>query len=395
MKKMKIKAIIGAIIFISLNNLILAQTHEEPLKEIEKNNLQLKAAQKLKEQRSLKAHTGIYPKPLSVNYGYFPDNNTVVDRKQTFNITQTLHWPGVYGNMKRLAGSRTKLADLLYKKKRQDILFQAQKQLIELVFIKKKLERLDQRVKDARQRVKATEKKVEAGDANVLELNKSKFHLLRMERALRKFHIQHDEITQQLEKLNGGQNLKTEVLNYPVFGNLRLDSLISEKKKLSPSTMIADKSKEQSKSMVDLERSLNLPDLTFGYGSETVGNSSFKGMLMGLNIPLWSNKNKVKAAKVNVQHAEVELKNKILELESETKKQYQTYVSLNENLKEYKSALKNIQNIKLLKKSVELGKISIIEYFRELQYYYDIYDEYLQLEKEYYMVLARLYKYKL
>src|SRR6056297_2198652 len=215
MKKMKIKAIICALLCISLNNLSLAQTHEEPLKEIEKNNLQLQAAQKLKEQRSLKAHTGIYPKPLSVNYGYFPDNNTVVDQKQTLNITQTIHWPGAYGDMKKLAGSQTELADLLYKKKKQDILFQAQKQLIELVFIKKKLERLDKRAKDAKQRVKATKKKVEAGDANVLELNKSKFHLLRMERDLRKFHIQHDEITQQLKKLNGGQNPETEGLNYP------------------------------------------------------------------------------------------------------------------------------------------------------------------------------------
>lgn len=200
---------------------------------------------------------------------------------------------------------------------------------------------------------------------------------------------------QQLKKLNGGQNLKMESLNYPVFGNLSLDSLISEKKELSPSIKIADKNKEQSKSMVELQRSLNLPDLTFGYGSETVGNSSFKGMLMGLNIPLWSNKNKVKAAKVNIQHAEVELKNEMLELESETKRQYQTYVSLKENLKEYKSALDNIQIIKLLKKSMELGKISIIDYFREIQYYYEIYDEYLQLEREYYLVLARLYKYKL
>src|SRR6056297_129957 len=392
MKKMKIKAIICALLCISVNNLSMAQTQKEPLKAIEKNNLQLQAARKLKKQRSLKAHTGIYPKPLSINYGYFPDNNTVVDQKQTFNITQTLHWPGAYSNMKKLAGSRTELAELLYEKQRQNILFQAQKQLIELVFIKKKLERLDKRVKDSRQKVEATEKKVEAGDANVLELNKSKFHLLRMERAFRKLHIRHDEIMQQLKKLNGGQNLKMESLNYPVFGNLSLDSLISEKKELSPSIKIADKNKEQSKSMVELERSLNLPDLTFGYGSETVGNSSFKGMLMGLNIPLWSNKNKVKAAKVNIQHAEVELKNEMLELESETKRQYQTYVSLKENLKEYKSALDNIQIIKLLKKSMELGKISIIDYFREIQYYYEIHDEYLQLEREYYLVLARLSK---
>ncbi len=395
MQKMKIKAIIWAILFISVNNLSMAQSHKEPLKEIEKNNLQLQAARKLKEQRSLKAHTDIYPMPLSVNYGYFPDNNTVVDQKQTLNITQTLHWPGAYGDMKKLAGSQTELAELFYEKQRQDILLQAQKQLIQLIFSKKRLERLEKRVQDAKQRVEATEKKVEAGDANVLELNKSKFHHLRMKRAFNKIKIEHDETMQQLTKLNGGKRLEISKMGYPVFRDLRLDSLISEKKEESPSIMIADKNKAQSKSMVELERSLNLPNLTFGYGSETVGNSSFKGMLVGFNIPLWSNKNKVKAAKANFQHAEIEVQNKLLELESRTKKQYQTYLSLKEDLKEYRSALDNIQSIRLLKKSVDLGKISLIEYFREIQYYYKIYDEYLQLEREYYLVLARLYKYQL
>lgn len=395
MQKMKIKAIIWAILFISVNNLSMAQSHKEPLKEIEKNNLQLQAARKLKEQRSLKAHTDIYPMPLSVNYGYFPDNNTVVDQKQTLNITQTLHWPGAYGDMKKLAGSQTELAELFYEKQRQDILLQAQKQLIQLIFSKKRLERLEKRVQDAKQRVEATEKKVEAGDANVLELNKSKFHHLRMKRAFNKIKIEHDETMQQLTKLNGGKRLEISKMGYPVFRDLRLDSLISEKKEESPSIMIADKNKAQSKSMVELERSLNLPNLTFGYGSETVGNSSFKGMLVGFNIPLWSNKNKVKAAKANFQHAEIEVQNKLLELESRTKKQYQTYLSLKEDLKEYRSALDNIQSIRLLKKSVDLGKISLIDYFREIQYYYKIYDEYLQLEREYYLVLARLYKYQL
>ena len=319
MQKMKIKAIIWAILFISVNNLSMAQSHKEPLKEIEKNNLQLQAARKLKEQRSLKAHTDIYPMPLSVNYGYFPDNNTVVDQKQTLNITQTLHWPGAYGDMKKLAGSQTELAELFYEKQRQDILLQAQKQLIQLIFSKKRLERLEKRVQDAKQRVEATEKKVEAGDANVLELNKSKFHHLRMKRAFNKIKIEHDETMQQLTKLNGGKRLEISKMGYPVFRDLRLDSLISEKKEESPSIMIADKNKAQSKSMVELERSLNLPNLTFGYGSETVGNSSFKGMLVGFNIPLWSNKNKVKAAKANFQHAEIEVQNKLLELESRTK----------------------------------------------------------------------------
>jgi len=391
---MKIK-IVNILVVLLLSNLGYAQTIDDYLEKIEENNVQLKAAREKKEQINLEAHTGIYPKPLSVNYGYFPDNNTVVDQKQTFNVTQSFYMPGVYKKMKDVAGDRSDMAALDYEAERKNILYRAQKVMIKLIFQTKMIQRLEKRLDFAEQRRNALEKQVKAGDANALELNKAKFHLLRMRRQLSKQKRSYENLMEQLNKLNGGKDLDFENPDYPVFKHISRDSLFSEKKDELPSMEIANKMKEQSKSVVELQRSMNFPELKLGYGSETVGNSSFKGMLVGVSIPLWSNKNKVKAAKAQSQYAEMEFKNRLLNLRSETEKQYKSYLSLKENLKEYKETLENTNNIELLKKSLKLGKISVIDYYREVQYYYNIYDEYLELEREYYLALAKMYQYRL
>lgn len=391
---MKIK-IVNILIALLLSNLGYAQTIDDYLEKIEENNIQLEALRQKKEQKSLEAQTGIYPKPLSVDYGYFPDNNTVVDQKQTFNVTQSFYMPGVYKKMKDVAGAQSDVASLDYEAERKRVLYEAQKVMIRLVFRNKMIQRVEKRLDFAEQRRNALEKQVEAGDANALELNKAKFHHLRMRKQLSQQKRSAEQLTEQLNKLNGGGDLDFENPGYPVFKDFSRDSLFHEKKDELPSIKKANKMQEQSESMVELQRSMNFPEIKFGYGSETVGNSSFKGMLVGVSIPLWTNKNKVKAAKAQSQYTEMEFKNKLLNLRSETEKQYKSYLSLKENLEEYEKTLKNSDNMELLKKSLKLGKISVIDYYREVQYYYSIYNEYLELERKYYLALAEMYQYRL
>jgi len=373
----------------------VAQSIEEKLNEIETNNLQLKTARKQQEQRTLQAHTGIYPKPLSINYGYFPDNSSVVDKKHTFNVTQSFRLPGAYNKMKKLADSKGELARLDYKSKRKEVLLEAQKLMIRLVYSGKKIQRFQVRLANAKNRLDALKKKAKAGDANAVEVNKARFHLLRIKRKINQAKSKRNQMREQLKKLNGGNKLSFTLDNYPVFQTLQKDSIIQAKQAALPVARKTKKQRKTAQSVVTLQKSLNNPELKLGYGSETVGNSSFKGMLVGVVIPLWSNKNKVKTARANAQYAELKHNNILLTIKSRTEQQYQNYLTLKENLEAYESTWKASNNIQLLKKAQELGKISIVEYFREVQYYYDIYEEYLSLQRDYYLAMAELYKYRL
>ena len=228
-----------------------------------------------------------------------------------------------------------------------------------------------------------------------MEVNKAKFHLIRLKRQVSQNRIEINQLQKQLKLLNGGEEMKFDLTTYPVFPEMPVDSILAERKESTPGVKIASQHKTIAESSVKLERSLNGPEFNLGYGSETVGNSSFKGVLFGASIPLWTNKNKVKAAQAEVGYMEMEYENKLLELRNETQKQYDTYLSLKESMEEYASTIEELESVQLLRKSLKLDQISALDFYREVEYYYTIYDEYLKLERDYYLALCELYRYRL
>jgi len=74
---------------------------------------------------------------------------------------------------------------------------------------------------------------------------------------------------------------------------------------------------------------------------------------------------------------------------------YQKYTSLSIAIDAYKKIMSTVNNNQLLNKALDLGEISSLQYFMELNYYYASYDTFLDLENNYYQVLAELNKYKL
>ena len=74
---------------------------------------------------------------------------------------------------------------------------------------------------------------------------------------------------------------------------------------------------------------------------------------------------------------------------------YEEYQTLKKSLEKYQQLLFTINTVKLLDKALELGEISPSQYYMEESYFYDSYDDYLQMEKDYHLVIAELYKYEL
>ncbi|MFW6145466.1 MAG: TolC family protein [bacterium] len=392
---MKIRYVYFILIALMCGKFSHSQTMDDFLEMIEKNNTNLKAARQLEESERLMAQTGIYPSPLSVEYGYFPDNHTVEDMKQTSSVSQAFQLPGVYKAQNKLADSKIELANNRYREQRNDILLRAQKSVIHLIFLKKKEERLQKRLNNAEEQYKGLKEKFESGDADVMEVNKSRVHLLTVKKDVRQNMAKIRETKEELQLLNGGEELDFVLDAYPVFPQLAMDSVVSEKKEYLPLLKSAEKEKNISERQVQLAKKQNYPEFKVGYGSETVGNASFKGVVMGVSIPLWTNKNKLKAARAEKNYQDIKLQQLSMEISTETKKEYEEYLSLKESLEEYKKTLDELQSFELLRKSFEKGQLSLIDYIRELQFYFDVYDDYLELEKEYYLTMAELYKYRL
>jgi len=383
------------LVFLLSGSFARGQTVKRCLERIEKNNPGLKASRKLMKAKRVEARTGIFPKPISVNFGYFPDNQTVVDHKQTLNATQSFYLPGVYKKMRNLAADEGVLAALAYQKDRKEILLRAQKLLIRLIYHRKRHQQLEVRLRYARQRYEGVREKTAAGGATLMARNKARLHLLRIRRAMNQNEIERNRLMEQLDLLNGRRPLELSKAEYPAFPDLKLDTMLTRKPEQMPSLLMAGQRVSVTEQRIDLKKALNGPELKLGYGAEVVGNSSFRGVVMGASIPLWTNKNQVRLARIQNDYRRLDYEHKLMELRSETRKQYDVSRSLRRDLKTWRTILGKIKTTELLRKSLQMGEISILDFYREVQYYYDIYDEYLALERDYHLVLAGMYQYRL
>jgi outer membrane protein TolC len=144
-----------------------------------------------------------------------------------------------------------------------------------------------------------------------------------------------------------------------------------------------------------VQKALVLPKIETGYHSQGILGQSYKGVHAGITIPLWENKNKVKAAQANLDFANANAETQVIGHRLENKVYYDKMVGRLNALQEYKQMLSSITNTDLLNKALRLGQITMIQYFYEENFYYSSFDKYLQLELEYQQAVANLYKFQL
>lgn len=139
---------------------------------------------------------------------------------------------------------------------------------------------------------------------------------------------------------------------------------------------------------------MGLPRLQAGYMSEDVVGEQFRGIAVGLSIPLLENKNAVKYAKAKtfaVQSAESDNR---LQFYNILKALYTKAVSLQNSLNDYRINLQKFNNSVLLQKALDNGELSLAEYYFEQTVYYESFNRMLDIEKSLNETIIELYRYQ-
>ncbi|MGE0090708.1 MAG: TolC family protein [Bacteroidales bacterium] len=393
MKKITINMILFFLLIFSAD--LKSQTIDDVLKTIESNNQNILAAQKLVESKTYEYRSMVLPEGPSFSYGYFPDNSTVTGPKETFEISQSVQMPCFYRNQSSLSRSLVEQERLSYQQFRQSVLSEAKKLLIESVFLTKMRLILQARLSDAENLFTAFTKRLENGDVNVLEVNKAKLHLLTIQNQLKTIHTQLNSLQLQLNYMNGGQELNVILTEYPVIQEIDYEQLKNEKQSIDPALLAAKMQIESSAKQLKVTKNMQLPSFSLGYAGETVVDERFRGFVVGMSIPIWGARSEIKKANYESQY--IILNSQMIEsrILSELDQQIEKAKTLKENLKNYSVAIESVNNLELLKKSLDLGEISSIEYFTEISYFYQVYDDYIVAEKDYQLEMNGLLKYKL
>lgn len=366
------------------------------LSEISKNNKSIIANQQYWEAKKLQYKTGISLYNPSVEYEYLVGSPVGAGNQTDFLVLQSFDFPTVYTKKKQVANQQIAQANFQLTAYRQDILLKAKQYGIELIYLNKNHAELTKRLQNAEKLYSDYQEKLDKGDASTLDVNKAKLQLLNLQNALRLNTSQINQFNQKLTELNGGSSIAISDTMYSLPPTIpKFDSLINTIESNSPTLKSLQQQKVINLKKVELNKALALPKMETGYRSQAILGQEYRGAHFGITIPLWENKNTVKFQKAQVLFSELQVEQHKNQHHSEIQQFYEKYQNLKTTLEEYQQLLTTADNTELLDKALKLGEISSIQYFMEIIYFYNSYDKYLQLEKEYHQVIAELYKYQL
>ncbi|MCB2194898.1 MAG: TolC family protein [Bacteroidetes bacterium] len=391
--KNKMIFILSALIFMSVD--LFSQSYEEILNTIEKNNTDLQAGRKYVESKSFEHKLDNVPEGPELSYGYFPNNSTVPGTKEVFEVSQSFQMPCYYRNQVAYSKMLVEQEELKYKVLQQNILLESKRLLIEYIALMKQLTINDKRLKFAEDIYNAYMVRSEVGDVNALELNKTKLHMTQVRKNQELLRSEVLSVKEKLNNLNGGENLELDFKDYPTEQLIELDSLIFNQMAVDPEILYNQKATEAAERNIKVTKNLQLPSFSIGYGTETVADEKFQGFMVGVSIPLWKSKRAIQYAKAESGFYQLNASSVTQNRISDSKVNYEKVQSLKSSLENYQNVLGSVNSEELLSKSLELGEISVIDFFTEMFYYYEVYDDYLSVEKEYHRALAELYKYRL
>ena len=369
---------------------------DEVLHRIEANNKELQAnAQLITSQKLENKSENNLPDP-TLSYAHLWGSE---DKSETIGelvVSQSFDFPTLYATRGKVNRLRTGALDAQSAAFRQQLLLQAKELCFDIIMLQHQQVILNERMKQAEELSAYYKKRLETGDANVLETNKINLEFRTNQTAL-------DNAWKSLLALNGDQSLQDNELSsfrsindYPLpllptdYEQLRSEVLAADQTLLSLSSESAAARKQISASKQGW-----LPKLELGYRRNTESGTPFNGVVVGFSFPLFENRNKVKIAKAQSLNLDYQKENAAFQAEATLAKLYSEAQSLQTSIQEYREAFSSQQDLALLKQALTGGQISVIEYFVEVSVIYQSKQNLLQLENQYQKVMAQIYKSKL
>ena len=361
------------------------------LQQIEANNTTLAALRQQIEAQKLGNRTGITPANPEVEFNYLWGNPSVIGNRTDISVRQTFDFPTAYTHRSRIANLQNSNAELSYKAERQNVLLSAKQACIELVYYNALAREYAVRLQNAERIAQAGKIRLEKGDANILEHNRAQLNLTTVQVEIGQIEAERTALLSELKRLNGGKEI--------VFSNdaysanalpANFEDWYATAENKNPVLQYVRTQIEIGRQQVKLNRAMGLPKFSAGYMSEKIVGEHFQGITAGMTIPLWENKNRVREAKAQTRAAEAIFEDSKVQFYNRLQILHFKAVALQQNAQTLRQSLDNNNNEPLLKKALDTGEISLLNYLLEIEFYYNVINKVLEAERDFELVVSEL-----
>jgi outer membrane protein TolC len=312
-----------------------------------------------------------------------------------FNVRQSFDFPTAYSYRRQIAENRNLQADLEYMKERKNILLEVRLICLDLVYTQTLIREYEIRSSRALELAEAYQEMFDKGETSILELNKARLNLLNIRQKLESLKIEQSTYQKQLVAMNGG---KVVGVNISIGAGQEMptdfDQWYTQTEPSIPELLWLDREVQSSQQQEKLNRAMSLPKASAGYMGEYRESEQLQGIMFGISVPLWENKNTVKYARLKTVAWQNITSDYKLQYYNQLKIQYEKALNLQNTVNEYKQSIGLYQNSDLLKIAFDKGEISLLYYVMELTLTYEVIDNYLQVVNEMNKAMAMLYQYQ-
>lgn len=384
--------LIATIVAFSTYSIALADNIGDVLKQVASNNLTLQALAHDNQADVLDIKASNSIGGPSVEYSPFFTKGYSGVAESELVVSQEIDFPTKYAARNKQAKMQNILGEQLLIKQRRDILLQAQLLCIDLIRLNQTLSMLHERLANSETLLQMYQKRMDAGDANALELNKVKLDCMEVRTLVNEAQGERTSLLQQLRQLNGGKPIDvidTVLPEYPQITNFesyRALALASD-----ADVAVAQTALRAADMNLKLQKNEWLPNISFGYRRNTEHGEGINGFLVGVSFPLYSNSNNVKAARQRRESAELQVMQAQNEAEATLRTNYEQLQGLQQVIDH--SDVKLLQeSLTLFAKALQQGEITALVYYVEINSIYEKLQRHIDLHCQSVKLLAELHK---
>lgn len=384
--------LIATIVAFSTYSIALADNIGDVLKQVASNNLTLKALAHDNQADVLDSKASNSIGGPSVEYSPFFTKGYSGVAESELVVSQEIDFPTKYAARNKQAKMQNIVGEQLLIKQRRDILLQAQLLCIDLIRLNQTLSMLHERLANSETLLQMYQKRMDAGDANALELNKVKLDCMEVRTLVNEAQGERTSLLQQLRQLNGGKPIDvidTVLPEYPQITNFesyRALALASD-----ADVAVAQTALRAADMNLKLQKNEWLPNISFGYRRNTEHGEGINGFLVGVSFPLYSNSNNVKAARQRRESAELQVMQAQNEAEATLRTNYEQLQGLQQVIDH--SDVKLLQeSLTLFAKALQQGEITALVYYVEINSIYEKLQRHIDLHCQSVKLLAELHK---
>ena len=371
---------------------VLKSGWESWMAQIAQNNTTLKALHRQMQASVLANGSNLSLTDPEAEVAYLVGTPKGVPNRTNVSLTQSLDWDVLLGRRRALAKANNQVAYNDYRRAVQQVLTEADEQFTSLVYYNKLCGELSQRQTLAEEIERLYQQKFERGDINQLEVNKVRLNASVCRADWARANNERQQILANLQRLNGGHAVAFTDTVYPLAGKA-LPPLVDFQSALAGSLAVqtAQAAVAQSEAEIKVAKAEGLPALTVGFQGEYIKQNNYSGLSLGFTVPIWGNsRKKIRKAEAELAANRLTVDYVLYQERAQVAKLYASAQQLQQAANALQKDMQLMNNDQLLRRSLELGQISLLDYLLELSFYYTARTSQLEAERDAQLAVSAL-----